>query len=147
MGGLNHYFAVMPKDSNYVIDNNNPNKIIIDDGIILYTADTMDWITGFNPSDQTFVNGLCYYGITCFDNDLIHPFQNLMVNWRNIFSNAPDDFILTGNWQTFVDNPDKGHYEKILVNRDMLLGQLDILIGYCKQVSHNENLVLVHNGI
>lgn len=120
---LVHDFAVMSKNGDYFISNHNPNKIAIHDDIILYIADTIKWVIGFNPKQNNFVNGLCYHGITCFDSDLIQPFKNIITRWRDMFIHAPSHFVLTGNWETIVCDDNGGEYKTISVKRDGLLAQ------------------------
>ncbi len=144
---LVHHFSVTSKCGDYYIGNDNFDKIAIHDDIILYMIDTIKWVIGFNPSKKIFVNGLCYHGVTHFDSNLVKPFKNIIISWRDLFSNAPDDFYLTGNWITIAGSANDGEYEKISVNRCEILAKFNALIQYCEQVENDENLILVHDGI
>lgn len=148
---LMHDFAIIDKslvnNAGDFIKHDNPNKVAIHDDIISYIMDTLKWVIGFNPYQNSHVYGLCYHGVTCFDNQLITPFKQIIIHWRNLFTNAPNEFTLTGQWITTIGDNDNGEYEKISVNRDELLAQLNALIQYCVQIENDENLVLVHRGI
>ncbi|WP_066801795.1 hypothetical protein [Moraxella oblonga] len=149
MSGLTHYFTVIANNGDTFIHNDNPNKATIHDDIIQYLMDSLNWITALAHCDtEQPIQGLCYYGITGFNQSLITPFKNLIIAWRAVFANTPDQFILTGSYFTIVGNDNfKGDYEKITVCRDELLAQLDTLIGYCVLVENDKNLILLHNGI
>lgn len=149
MSVLRHYFAVIAHNDDTFINNDNSNKAVIHDDIIQYLMDSLNWIIALAHCDKKCpIQGLCYHGITGFNQSLITPFKNLIIAWRAVFANAPNEFILTGNYFTIVDDDDfKGDYEKITVCRDELLTELDTLIGYCELVENDKNLILVHNGI
>lgn len=151
---LVHDFAVIKKErlnaiyQGYIF--NNPDYLLspvvrLDDNIILYINDSLAWTNGVNPFNQQSCQGLCYYGYTVFDNNTVLPFEIIINKWHELFYQAPKEFTLTGNWQITDDN--QGEYEKFHIIRNELLSQLTNLIDLCKQVRHDDSLVLLHGGI
>lgn len=153
---LDHHFAVIPKgNDDYFIPFCEAHYqkfakiefIAIHDDIIRYIADSLEWVQAFHPVQNCLMNNLCYYGFTLWDNCQVGHFKSVIIAWRELFKNAPDKFVLIGDWTTIVGDNDSGEYAKIKVHRDELLSKLNILINYCILVENDKDLVLVHNGI
>lgn len=157
--GLNHDFAVIKASQLKDIADINqeyiffyPKKLSseivqLHDNLIDYFSDSLIWLKTINPHMKNqFHQGLCSYGDTVFNQELVTPFKELLTAWRLLFSNAPSQFILTGNWMTIGDSKE-GQYEKINIHRDELLQKFDKLIAMCEQVEKDDNLVLLHGGI
>lgn len=121
----------------------NQEKIIqIDDDIILYILDTLLWIKTYSDKELLKIkNGIQYYGYTYFDKEGIQNLKTIIVNWRNLFENAPSYFALKIYYSLETNNFEKTYYLKKKV-----LSQFDDLINLCEGAV-KENQILVHMGI
>ncbi|MGG3280116.1 hypothetical protein [Paenibacillus solani] len=118
----------------------------IDDELINYFNDSLDWIKSRGPSESFSGNGLDRYGYTIIQGtESLNTFKNIITSWRDLFSNAPKDIILTGNYGWEVDS-DVGRYEKIPFNRTELIESLNKLIEVIENALET-NQCVIHLGI
>ncbi|MEE6450218.1 hypothetical protein RAH41_06540 [Gottfriedia acidiceleris] len=118
----------------------------INDDLILYMADTINWVpTKSTPFTRRFNEmGLDYYGITILDDNSITVLKKVLLGWRRIFACAPKLITLTG---MFVEaDEEDGEYEKNTFNQDDVLNQLDSLITLICEVDKHSHKIY-HIGI
>ncbi|MRN56106.1 hypothetical protein [Paenibacillus monticola] len=118
----------------------------IDDELINYFNDSLEWIKSRGPSESFSGYGLDRYGYTIIrDKESLVTFKNIISSWKDLFDNAPKDLIITGNygWEAGTD---VGHYEKISFNRIELIGSLNKLIEVIENALKT-NQCVIHLGI
>lgn len=118
----------------------------IDDDLISYFNDSLEWIKSKGPSNSFSGYGLDRYGYTTIrDIESLVTFKNIISSWMNLFNSAPIEIIITGNYGWKVD-AELGYYEKITFNKFELLESLNKL----KEVIENaieRNQCVIHFGI
>ncbi|WP_415579300.1 hypothetical protein [Filibacter tadaridae] len=123
------------------------DKAIIHDDLVLYMMDTLNWIPSKNPGKEgnPTSHGINYWGVTLFDKQSSESLLGIFNSWRDLFKNAIPTFELTGN---FVEGDDdqEGHYEKLKLNRDEVLKQLDKMISLVERLAGGD-FYLYHCGI
>ncbi|WP_088011636.1 hypothetical protein [Gottfriedia acidiceleris] len=119
----------------------------INDDLILYMADTINWVPSKNtPFTRRFHEmGLDYYGITIFDENSITILKDVLLGWRMIFASAPKVITLTGMYVEGDDEED-GEYEKNTFDQDEVLQQFDALIALIVEVEKHSHKIY-HIGI
>lgn len=121
-------------------------QVSINDDFINYISDTLAWIKSRGPSDAFHGFGLDVYGYTIIrDKESLNTFRNIISSWKELFLNAPPEFIITGNygWEA---GSDKGRYEKISVTRNELIESLSKLIEVI-DTALETNQCVIHFGI
>jgi hypothetical protein len=138
---LIHEFTIIEKQSSINFIENGMDKIDVSDSLILYMGDSLRWIETCCYNMQTTEKGLDYYGYTIIKDENIIKFKSIVTCWRNLFEEAPLEFILTGNFL-----PDENTYEKNLYNKQEVIHQLNALEIMCNEAQAKNGYIL-HNGI
>nr|OUZ35022.1 hypothetical protein A5889_000497 [Enterococcus sp. 9D6_DIV0238] len=85
--------------------------------------------------------GINYYGVTFFEESGIKKLNNILINWKNMFDLAPENFQLKTEYDI---------EEMIFVKEDFakekVIIQLEKIINLCNE-AENTNQILVHFGI
>lgn len=138
--GLEHKIAIISQNSKESIISSNMNSVTVSDVIIQYIGDSLKWLhTIWNG--KKIQEGICYYGFSIIEGDELVKFKNILKQWKALFSLAPKEFYLTGNFLT-----DKEQYEKNLMERDEILKVLELCINICEEAI-NEGGKILYNGI
>jgi len=68
------------------------------------------------------MQGFNYYGISFVDKVSVESFVNIIANWRNLFSQAPEEINLTGpfTWKE-GEAINSGKYEKLIFKKQEVL--------------------------
>ncbi|MFP3726359.1 hypothetical protein U8V72_14320 [Priestia filamentosa] len=119
--------------SEYVAD-----KVHIEDSIILYMQNTLDWIPTRNPGKRSNPkqHGLCYAGITLFDKESAPKLFQIATSWINLYKSAPETFKL----------PFEDEEESIIYSKSEFLFKLEKLREYANKIAH-ERFYMYHFGI
>jgi hypothetical protein len=158
--GLVHEFLLVPKNKldsfydDYVWDESGFNAeksgvtdyIEVDDDLIQYVMDSLNWIPSYNPSKTESGFGLNYYGITLIRQDGALVAKNIFNSWADLFSHGPDVLELRGSFSWEDDNLESGSYETLKFARNDLVGIFRKLALYAEEVLIGE-LNLLHLGL
>lgn len=118
------------------------DEIYIEDNIILYIFETLEWINTCNDEGLLQTNkGINYHGITYFDVKGTIHLKEILLGWRNLFEKAPLFFKLRGSFCF-----DTNKREKISYLKQELLSQLNSLINLC-ETAIKQNKIICHGGI
>lgn len=115
--------------------------IKIDDYLVLYLSDTLNWVPSYWENLSNHKKGLNYYGTTILDESGIKKFLNLLKSWRNLFDNAPE--IVELSIEISVED---GSFIKERIETKTIIKQFDNLITLSESAL-NDNALLVHFGI
>lgn len=119
----------------------NHDGIEMDDDLIVYLSDSLEWIdTEWNELDNN-KNGLNYFGMTIFRRESLSELVNIIKGWIEVFKNAPARFLLTVGYDI-----DSGLYEKKEFEKVKVLAQMTEVLEMCGRAQVS-NKVLVHAGI
>jgi len=105
-----------------------------------YMQDSLKWIETINPGKNECALGFNYYGQSIIEKNGAVKFTKLMKAWYLMFSEAPEEIILTG-WYTWSEDGDPrltGAYEKLSFNRKEILDTLSRLIEFSTMVESGE---------
>ncbi|WP_169090845.1 hypothetical protein [Paenibacillus sp. PL91] len=109
----------------------------------------MKWIENFNPDKNESELGFNYYGFSIIEKKGAMKFLKLMEAWYLMFSEAPEEIILTGlyTWNDEDDDPKLiGDYEKLSIRRKEVLDTLSKLIEFATRVE-SEDYKIIYSGI
>ena len=111
-------------------------KIYIDDNLILYIIETLEWIdTFYFLKTREKRKGLNYYGNTYFEGESIKKLRRIIFHWRELFREARDDFEIIKTYDL-----DKDEYIKQKLNKNEVIKDLEKLISLCERAEReNKN--------
>lgn len=132
---------------NGIVLNGNPVNfyVSIDDELINYLSDSLNWIEAWYPNGS-HERGLDRYGYTIIkEKEHLTKFRDIIISWRNLFIHAPENIILTGDYSWEVES-NKGYYEKNKFKKEDIIDQMDKLVEIIEEALISSNYV-VHCGI
>ena len=131
----------------------------IHDDLFTRFHDYFIWIETYNPvGPKEFNRGFNYYGQTAIRDENLVKFGKLIDSLINLFENAPENIILTGNFcfgyppgveiPTDFDkyDPRRGYYQQIEITKDELIKTFGNLKNMTERAIKN-NGYLLHFGI
>ena len=111
-------------------------EILIKNSLILYMFDTLKWINTLDKFRIKKNKGLYYHGSTYFEKNSIKKLKEIIFCWRNLFSEATENFEI----KVLLSQNKKGYYIKNY-NKKEVIESLEKLIDLCNSAG-NENKVI-----
>jgi len=115
----------------------------IHDNLFGYMSDTLRWIPTINPTGGISCNGFCRQGITVVDKTGASVAMKIFSAWASLFEPGPEVLRLH-NPVFFESNPSMNRFELKKID---VVQSLNLIAGYFKMVSENDNLYVLHYGI
>ena len=156
MAGLDHDFLLVSRDEHdsddYLELINSPQAVLLHDDLVSYMSDTLKWIPCYLPRGKNNLvayEGLNFYGPTIIKDDGASAAQKIFTLWADLFSNAPRNLKLTGQFSWIEGKGvDSGKYAVIKAKRDEVVKSLRQIADFAKEVeSSNGKLFILHLGI
>ena len=153
MSGPYHDFLLLTRTehrfSDYMRFINDPRAIRLEDELLHYIADTLEWIPTHNPAKNEPHRGLCFYGPTVIHTEGASAAATIFGTWAALFASGPENLILTGGWTMIEgDLPNQGEYEKLNLDRDDLVRKLRQIADYAKQIVDTDgDYCILHLGV
>ena len=153
--GLNHEFYLVPFEIDILNNNDWKNeskylasKVVIDDVIIQYIYDTLEWIPSYTPSYKGLQSslGLNYHGRTIFNKEAYSHLKGILSSWKNLFEYAPPTFKLTGEYIEGEGLDDIGEYEQLTLDKNKMVTEFNQLLKLVENIN-TKNFILYHEGI
>jgi hypothetical protein len=119
-------------------------NIYLEDDYISYFYDTFLRIKSIAPNNPNITYGINRHGITLFNNESYDTFYEVISGWIKIFSVAPEDINLKGEY--CCNNKNKGNYEIPQIKKNDILNKLNDLINIIAYLKE-ENYYIIHLGI
>lgn len=138
---LVHQFAIIDKESRRTFIEEWMEKVDVSDNLIIYMKDSLKWIETCCNDSFSNKSGLNYYGYTIIKDENIRKFQSIIECWISLFQEAPEEFILTGNYL-----PDEEKYESNFYRKQEVITELNALKVMCNKALL-EGAYILHNGI
>lgn len=114
----------------------------LDDYLIQYMGDSLQWVDTYWNNLEAENTGLNYYGVTFFTtHESILQMKNIITSWRDLFVLAPDNIVLTVEYDV-----EKMRFDRIALEKSTVVDSLNELIKLCEQAIA-EGKLLVHFGI
>lgn len=152
---LEHEFFLVPTTVSYqeLMCRNEKTTDMIDsvaisDDLVQYIADSLNWIPCKNPavSMTKETTGINYQGVTLFDQSSAATMKSIFKAWYALFSNAPEELELTGEFVYSSNKKVLGECERLVFYKNDVLELLDRLLSMIERLEE-ENLYLYHLGI
>ncbi len=153
MSGPYHDFLLLSTAehsfSEYMNFINDPRAIRIEDDLLRYLADTLEWIPTYNPAKDEAHRGLCFWGPTVIHTEGAPAAAAIFDGWAGLLACGPPKLALTGGW-TWCDGdaPSEGNYDRLEVDRDEFVAKLRQLAGYARRIVETEGeFFVLHLGV
>ena len=137
---LVHEFAIVDKSDIVSNIDSSMKSIKVSDVLISYISDSLRWINSV-WNGKGCKDGLCYHGYSIIKDEEINKLMNIIEQWKSLFYYSTEEFYLTGDYL-----PEEEKYEKIELEKQVVIQELDLLIYICREAML-KGKYLLHNGI
>lgn len=122
--------------------------LIICHDLIGYIYDSLLWVPSLYLSGAKYKKsfGLFLNGDTIINSEGAAIFRGVIQAWVDLFSQAPEEFELTGTLLLDAEKRSKGEFRKIKVERNAVVENLSTLVRYANKTIDGEYYIL-HLGI
>jgi hypothetical protein len=148
-----HDFQLLPEKggeySDYLRYINDPRAVKVDDDLVLYMLDTLQWIPTVNPANPAAWRGrgLNYWGPTVINRAGAGKAASLFRLWAALLQEGPEDVELTGGYEWAEGTAvSEGRYAVVTAKRDAVVRSFHAIAGYAEQAASGEFYVL-HFGV
>lgn len=111
-------------------------EIFVKSNLILYMFDTFKCVNTFDKFKIKKNKGLFYHGSTYFEKDNITKFKKIIFYWKELFSEASENFELTGMF-----NVNRGKYDIENYNKKKIIESLEKLIDLCDKAEKENRTI------
>ena len=116
-------------------------KVLVKSGIITYMFDSFKSLRTFDKLRIRKNKGLFYRGSTYIEKENITKLKKIVFSWKELFSEASEEFVLTGLFNEKLDEYERSNY-----NKNEVIESLENLISLCEK-AEKENKIIKHWGI
>ena len=119
----------------------NEEKVLVKSGIIIYMFDSFKCLKTFDKLRIRKNKGLFYHGSTYIEKENITKLKKIVFSWKELFSEASEEFVLTRFFNEKLDEYKRSNY-----NKNEVIESLEKLITLCEK-AEKENKIIKHWGI
>jgi len=116
-------------------------KVFVKSGIIIYMFDSFKCLKTFDKLRIRKNKGLFYHGSTYIEKENITKLKKIVFSWKELFSEASEEFVLTRFFNEKLDEYKRSNY-----NKNEVIESLEKLITLCEK-AEKENKIIKHWGI
>ena len=116
-------------------------KVLVKSGIITYMFDSFKSLRTFDKLRIRKNKGLFYRGSTYIEKENITKLKKIVFSWKELFSEASEEFVLTRFFNEKLDEYKRSNY-----NKNEVIESLEKLITLCEK-AEKENKIIKHWGI
>lgn len=116
-------------------------KVLVKSGIITYMFDNFKSLRTFDKLRIRKNKDLFYRGSTYIEKENITKLKKIVFSWKELFSEASEEFVLTRFFNEKLDEYKRSNY-----NKNEVIESLEKLITLCEK-AEKENKIIKHWGI
>ena len=113
-------------------------KVLVKSGIITYMFDSFKSLRTFDKLRIRKNKGLFYRGSTYIEKENITKLKKIVFSWKELFSEASEEFVLTRFFNEKLDEYKRSNY-----NKNEVIESLEKLITLCEK-AEKENKIIEH---
>ena len=148
-----HDFLLLPEVEgrafHYADHFHDPRAVKLDDDLVLYMLDALNWIPSSNPSNpgEWCGYGLNYFGPTVIDKRGAEKAAQVFRLWAALFEAGPEQLELTGSFEWIEGGrPAEGRYATFTEVRETVVESLRNIAALADKAATGP-IVLLHLGI
>ena len=111
-------------------------KVLVKSGIITYMFDSFKSLRTFDKLRIRKNKGLFYRGSTYIEKENITKLKKIVFSWKELFSEASEEFILTGLFNEKLDEYKRSNY-----NKNEVIESLENLITLCEKAEKENKII------
>ena len=111
-------------------------KVFVKSGIITYMFDSFKCLRTFDKLRIRKNKGLFYRGSTYIEKENITKLKRIVFSWKELFSEASEEFVLTGLFNEKLDE-----YERANYNKNEVIESLENLITLCEKAEKENKII------
>ena len=111
-------------------------KVLVKSGIITYMFDSFKSLRTFDKLRIRKNKGLFYCGSTYIEKENITKLKKIVFSWKELFSEASEEFVLTGLFNEKLDEYERSNY-----NKNEVIESLENLITLCEKAEKENKTI------
>ena len=111
-------------------------KVLVKSGIITYMFDSFKSLRTFDKLRIRKNKGLFYRGSTYIEKENITKLKKIVFSWKELFSEASEEFVLTGLFNEKLDEYERSNY-----NKNEVIESLENLITLCEKAEKKNKIL------
>ena len=111
-------------------------KVLVKSGIITYMFDSFKSLRTFDKLRIRKNKGLFYSGSTYIEKENITKLKKIVFSWKELFSEASEEFVLTRFFNEKLDEYKRSNY-----NKNEVIESLEKLITLCEKAEKENKII------
>lgn len=111
-------------------------KVLLKSGIITYMFDNFKSLRTFDKLRIRKNKGLFYRGSTYIEKENITKLKKIVFSWKELFSEASEEFVLTRFFNEKLDEYKRSNY-----NKNEVIESLEKLITLCEKAEKENKII------
>ena len=111
-------------------------KVLVKSGIITYMFDSFKSLRTFDKLRIRKNKGLFYRGSTYIEKENITRLKKIVFSWKELFSEASEEFVLTRFFNEKLDEYKRSNY-----NKNEVIESLEKLITLCEKAEKENKII------
>ena len=111
-------------------------KVFVKSGIIIYMFDSFKSLRTFDKLRIRKNKGLFYHGSTYIEKENITKLKKIVFSWKELFSEASEEFVLTRFFNEKLDEYKRSNY-----NKNEVIESLEKLITLCEKAEKKNKIL------
>ena len=111
-------------------------KVLVKSGIITYMFDSFKSLRTFDKWRIRKNKGLFYRGSTYIEKENITKLKKIVFSWKELFSEASEEFVLTRFFNEKLDEYKRSNY-----NKNEVIESLEKLITLCEKAEKENKII------
>ena len=120
----------------YSFETSEKEKVYLNAGVIDIMSDSLKCLKTSDKLKIKKNKGLFYKGSTYIEKENISKLKKIVSSWKGLFSEATQNFVLIGFFNTKIDD-----YERRNCNKEEVIGSLEKLVVLCEKAEKENKII------
>ena len=120
----------------YSFETSEKEKVYLSAGVIATIFDSLKSLRTLDKLKIKKNKGLFYKGSTYIEKENISKLKKIVSSWKGLFSEATQNFVLIGFFNTKIDD-----YERWNCNKEKVIESLEKLIVLCEKAEKENKII------
>ena len=120
----------------YSFETSEKEKVYLSVGVIATIFDSLKSLRTLDKLKIKKNKGLFYKGSTYIEKENISKLKKIVSSWKGLFSEATQNFVLIGFFNTKIDD-----YERWNCNKEKVIESLEKLIVLCEKAEKENKII------